>query len=81
MFSQNINADFGKAYKYCHLKILEKWKKNVGKGNIFGALLTDLSKVFDCLDLKLLTSKLNAYSCNICIPALRLVHDYLSNEK
>ena len=42
-------------------------------------LLTDLSKAFDCIDHKLLTAKLNAYSFNL--PALRLIHDYLSNRK
>ena len=42
-------------------------------------LLIDLSKAFDCLDHKLLTAKLNAYSFSY--PALRLIHDYLSNGK
>ena len=42
-------------------------------------LLRDLSKAFDCIDHKLLTAKLNAYSFNL--PALRLIHDYLSNRK
>ena len=42
-------------------------------------LLRDLSKAFDCIDHKLLTARLNAYSFNL--PALRLIHDYLSNRK
>ena len=54
-------------------------KKCVGKGKDFGALLTDFSKAFDCLDHKLLAYKLNTYSLNI--PALGLIHDYLSNRK
>ena len=54
-------------------------KKCVGKRKGFGALLTDLSKTFDCFDHQLLTYKLNAYSLKI--PALRLIHDYLSNRK
>ena len=45
----------------------------------FGALLTDLSKAFDCLDHELLTAKLNAYG--VSLPALKLIHDYLSNRK
>ena len=45
----------------------------------FRALLTDLSKVFDCLKHKLLRAKSNAYSFNL--PALCLIHDYLLNIK
>ena len=32
--------------------MLEKWKKCAIKGKVFGALLTDPSKPFDCLDLE-----------------------------
>ena len=59
--------------------LLEKWKRSVDRGKTFGALLTDLSKVFDCLDRELLIAKLNAYG--LSLPALRLIHDYLSNRK
>ena len=47
--------------------------------NVFGALLTDLSKAFDCLDHELLTDKSNAYSFNL--PVLPLINDYLLNSK
>ena len=46
---------------------------------MFGALLTDLSKAFDCLNHDLLIAKLNAY--DFSLPASRLIHDYLSNRK
>ena len=36
--------------QHCLLAILEKWKRSVDNGKAFGALLTDLSKAFDCLD-------------------------------
>ena len=45
----------------------------------FGALLTGLSKVFDCLDHELLIAKLNTYG--LSLPALRFINDYLSNRK
>ena len=61
------------------LTLLEKWKRAVDSGQIFGVLLIDLTKAFDCLDQKLLFSKLKAYGFNL--PALKLVHDYLSNRK
>ena len=43
------------------------------------SLLTDLSKAIDCLNHELRTAKLNAYG--FTLPALRLIHDYLSNRK
>ena len=46
---------------------------------MFGALLTDLSKAFDCLSHDLLIAKLNAYGFSIV--ALRLVPNCLSNRK
>ena len=61
------------------LALLEKWKAAVDKGKVFGALLTDLSKAFDCLNHELLVAKLNAYE--FTLPALKLVHDYLSDRK
>ena len=46
---------------------------------LFGALLTDLSKAFDCLSHKLIIDKLNAYGFSPT--ALKLIHDYLSNKQ
>ena len=45
----------------------------------FEFLLTNRSKAFDYLNHELITAKLNAYGFNL--PALRLIHDYLSNRK
>ena len=59
--------------------MLGTWKRSVDKGKVFGALLTDLSKAFDCLDHELLTAKLNA--CGFSLHALRLINDYLPNRK
>ena len=57
----------------CRLDMLDLNRK------AFGALLTDLTKAFDCLDHELLIAKLNA--CGFSLPALKLIHSYLSNKK
>ena len=59
--------------------MLEKWKRSVDGGRVFGALLTDLSKAFDRLDHELLIANLNAYGFSL--PALRLINDYLPNRR
>ena len=63
----------------CLMEMLEKWKRSVDNSKMFGALLTDLSKAFDCFDHELLIAKLNAYGFSLI--ALKLVHNYLSNRK
>ena len=59
--------------------MLEKWRSTVDNKNTFGALLTDLSKVFDCLSHELLLAKLLAYGFSIS--ALRPMYSYLKNRK
>ena len=80
-FLSEKQCGFRKGYstQHCLGNLLEKWKSPVDKGKTFGALLTDLSKAFDCFDHELLTAKLNAYGFDL--PALRLIHDYLTNRK
>ena len=51
----------------------------VYRGKVFGAVLADLSKALNCLNHDFLIAKLNAYGFSL--PALRLIHDYLSNRK
>ena len=61
----------GFSAQHCLLAMLEKWKNAVDKGKVFGALLTDLSKAFDCLPHELIITKLNTYGFNF--PALKLM--------
>ena len=54
---------FRKGYstQYCLVVMLERFKKALDNKNKFGALVTDLSKAFDCLNHDLLVAKLDAY--------------------
>ena len=62
-FHSNYLCGFRKGYntEQCLLSMIESWRKALDKRNIAGALLTDLSKAFDCLNHELLVAKLNAY--------------------
>ena len=57
----------------------DKWKKAVHNNKVFGALLTDLSKTYDCICHYLLVTKLNAYG--LSFPALNMIQAYLQNRK
>ena len=46
---------------------------------MFGALLTDLSKAFDCLLYDIIITKLNAYRFDM--KRLNFIYDYLRNRK
>ena len=59
--------------------VFEKNERTPFISKSFGALLTDFSKAFDCLDQELLTVKLNADGFNL--PALQLIQAYLSYRK
>ena len=54
-------------------------EKVVDNGNVFQALLTDLSEVFDCLQHDLMIAKLNSYGFNLT--ALNLIHYCLTKRK
>ena len=58
---------------------LFKWGENLGKGYVFGALLTDLSKNFDCFPHELLIATLHVY--DFVMKWLNSSYDYLSNRK
>ena len=72
---------FRKGYstQYCLLYMFDKWKRALDNGKVFGLLLRDLSKAFDCLSHELLIVKLHAHGFRFA--ALRLMHSYLTNRK
>ena len=72
---------FRKGYnsQHCLIALIEKWKKSVDNGGAFGALLTDLSKAFDCVTHELLIAKLHAYGFDK--RSLVLIYNYPSNRK
>ena len=59
--------------------MLEFFKDATDKSKAFGALLTDLSKAFDCLCHDFLIAKLHAYG--LVMFSLNLLQDCLSNRK
>ena len=61
------------------LPMIEKWRDSFDSGGNFGALLTDLSKAFDCLSYNSLLAKLHAYGLGI--PSLKLLHSYLIKRR
>ena len=59
--------------------MLEEWRSTVDKRKYFDALLTDLSKAFNCISNELVLTKLHAYG--FTLRALGLMHSYLTNRK
>ena len=74
---------FCKGYnaQHCLRALIEKWKQRVqgDNGGVFEALMTDLSKAFDCLLHELLIAKLHAFGFHK--KSLKLVQNYLSNRQ
>ena len=59
--------------------MVENCKKALDQGNEYGALLTDLSKAFDCLPHGLIVAKLHAY--DFLLDSLKLINSYLTERK
>ena len=84
-FFENILSKYqcgfrkGFSSQQCLLAMLEKWRKSLDRGGSFGALLTDLSKAFDCLPHDLLTAKPHAYGFDS--KSLKIMNSYLRGRK
>ena len=72
-----INPVFVKA-QHILLVMIEKMKTSRGNKQFCTAILTDLSRAFDCICYDLLIGKLNAYGFDK--KALKLIYDYLNGR-
>ena len=71
----------GHSAQHCLLTMTEKWKKCLDNNDngACGALLTDMSKAFDCFPHSLLIAKLHAYGFDKT--STEYLKDYLSHRK
>ena len=69
----------GFSAQHCLVRMLETWRNAVDENCTFVALLTDLSKAFDCLNHELLISKLKGYGLDD--KSLCLLYSYLQNRR
>ena len=79
VFSPQISA-YRKSYNSNHvlIRLIEEWRKYFDKGFVVGAVLTGLSKAFDCIPQDLLIAKLEAYGLGE--KTLSYIYSYLTNR-
>ena len=79
-FLSNILLRFRKNHYRQHylLKMLEKWKEALDKGNFVDAVFMDLSKAFNTLKHDLLIAKLEAYG--LSLNSLKYIRSYLTQH-
>ena len=72
---------YRKNYSTQHVitRLIEEWRAHLDENFVVGAVLTDLSKAFDCIAHDLLIAKLAAYGFSDT--ALRYIYSYLSKRK
>ena len=62
----------------CLLVMIEKFKEVIDRGDKFGALLTDLSKAFDCINHPLLIAKIDSHGVSPL--STKIIFSYLRNR-
>ena len=74
-------AAYSKNYNTQHvlIRLLEEWRLYLDKNYFVGAVMTGLSKAFDCIPHVLLIAKLEASGFDNYI--IRYVYSYLKNRK
>ena len=65
--------------QYCLIIMIERWKKALDQKLSAGALLTDLSKAFDCINYDLMIAKLAAYGFDSI--SLNYIYSYLTDRR
>ena len=75
-----LQCGFRKGFstQQCLIVLIEKWKHALDQKKSAGAVLTDLSKAFDCVSHNLLIAKLEAYGLDY--NSLRMIRSYLSKR-
>ena len=68
----------GYSAQHCLIHMLEQWNKAMDNKCYAGALLTDLSKAFDCINHELLIAKLEAYGFDK--DSLKFILSYLTDR-
>ena len=77
-FPSQCGFQKGYSAQHCLLVMIEKFKEAIDRGYEFGALLTDLSKAFDCINHPLLIAKL--YNYGVSLLSINMIFYYLSNQ-
>ena len=78
LFPSQYGFRKGYSAQHCLLVMIEKFKEAIDRGYEFGALLTDLSKAFDCINHPLLIAKL--YNYGVSPLSINLIFSYLNNR-
>ena len=65
--------------QHCLIVMLERWRKALDNNSEAGAILTDLSNAFDCINHELLIAKLKVYGFEH--DSLAYIYSYFSERK